>query len=68
MTNKIIPPENAISIELNNDTTLMMWQKNSAIYIYVYEGTGDDIDFENVIISNIVSEGLLCEEILKNLM
>lgn len=68
MTNKIIPPENAISIELNNDTTLMMWQKNSAIYIYVYEGTGDDIDFENVIISNIVSEVLLCEEILKNLM
>lgn len=68
MTNKIIPPENAISIELNNDTTLMMWQKNSAIYIYVYEGTGDDINFENVIISNIVSEVLLCEEILKNLM
>lgn len=68
MDNKITPPENTIKIELNNDTTLMMWQKNSAIYIYAYDGTGNDIDFENVIASNIVSEGLLCENILENLM
>lgn len=66
--NKIEVPDNAIKIKNENNTTLVMWNKKSAMFIYVFNNTNDIFTHDNIIMSNIVDVKLFFETIQKELL
>ena len=66
--NKIEVPNNAIKIKNEDNTTLMMWNKKSAMFIYVFNNTDDIFTHDNIIMSNIVDVKLFFETIQKELL
>ena len=63
--NKIEVPDNAIKIKNEDNTTLVMWNKKSAMFIYVFNNTNDIFTHDNIIMSNIVDVKLFFETIQK---
>ena len=66
--NKIEVPDNAIKIKNEDNTTLVMWNKKSAMFIYVFNNTDDIFTHDNIIMSNIVDVKLFFETIQKELL
>lgn len=66
--NKIEVPGNAIKIKNEDNTTLVMWNKKSAMFIYVFNNTNDIFTHDNIIMSNIVDVKLFFETIQKELL
>ena len=66
--NKIEVPDNAIKIKNKDNTTLVMWNKKSAMFIYVFNNTNDIFTHDNIIMSNIVDVKLFFETIQKELL
>lgn len=66
--NKIEVPDNAIKIKNEDNTTLVMWNKKSAMFIYVFNNTNDIFTHDNIIMSNIVDVKLFFETIQKELL
>lgn len=63
--NKI--PENAIKIE-NDNETMIIWQVNTNIYIRIFAGTGDNINFDNIKASSIIDKDMFSRIISKELL